>query len=177
MRLPHSLSVALTLGLGLAGLQAGCTSPLQQEGFSAAAILGHVDGDVLAATPVGTRLEVFGTMHRSRTNMSLSIWTGEVLKASADGVALKNVIREARNSHRTPVLSDLPLTERLFTSTGVASERVPIAWVPIRDIASLRVIEPPPPDYVSPAVDFDMSVEPVPIERRGVDFDFSADQS
>ena len=123
----------------------------------------------IAALPPGSQVALSRMTETSRFRV-----TGEVLHASSDGVALMNVTREAREEHGTPILSKVPYVNRLFKNTGVGMERLPVYWVPIRQIATAQVLQAPPDGYVAPQLAINTDDRPY-FERIGIDFDFNVD--
>jgi hypothetical protein len=151
----------------------GCTlldsQSLVSRADSSVAQESTVSPAAAAAVPAGAEVEV---MHSA--NDSCTMTTGTVLKASTDGVALMNC--HVRSSHMTgtPVLSKTPWVSRWFKNTGVGQERVPVVWVPVSRMSTLRILQAPPAGYVSSALAIDMTSGPEEIERTGIDIDYAA---
>ncbi len=163
-------TVCWTLCLTVLG---GCTTLLDSQGlasraeFSAVQEL-SVSPPTVAAVPEGAEVEVMHCVNDSCTRT-----TGTVLKVSPAGIALMNC--HVRSSHvtGTPILSKTPWISRMFKNTGVGQERVPVVWVPVHRMNTLRVLQAPPEGYVSPALAIDMTSGPEDIPHIGIDFDFN----
>jgi hypothetical protein len=98
---------------------------------------------------------------------SRATMTGVVLKAGPEGLALANCVLEGRSIHGTPILNKLPYIGRQFKNTGVGRTVVPVQWVPLHEMSTVRVLEPPPADFVAPRIETANSLP------RGVDFDYA----
>lgn len=83
--------------------------------------------------------------------------TGEVLHASRDGVALLNATLEEQKTYDTSSwgLSKVPYVSRLFKSTVMEREGLPVYWVPRWSIFATQVVAPPPEGYVAPQTAID----------------------
>jgi hypothetical protein len=120
-----------------------------------------------AAVPEGARVEIVRCFPNSDPHPAIS---GVVLKASPAGLALANCTVQG-TMQGVPILNKLPYTSRLYKTTGTLTERLPVLWVPLHQISSVHVVEPPPEGYVPPQIEIDTE-SMIP---RGVDFDFNAE--
>ncbi len=162
----HPLIVAVT-----AFALAGCTviqpidSPVTPLSFDPP--LGCSPEDV-AALPAGAVVDIVEhfSEHHTRVNR------GTILKSTPDGVALMNCSVKTAAVLGTPILSKTPVIDRYFKNTGVSQSNHPVLWIPRRRMNSIRVIQPPPLDYVAPEIPLDTTVEHE-FERIGIDFDFN----
>jgi hypothetical protein len=155
----------LTLILG-AFVLSGCTM-FEAEPSTAATMLPQLSADRAAAVPEGARVEIERRFASADTRATT---TGVVLKSSPEGLALANCTVAGMRMEGVPIANKVPYASRLFKATGTPDEQLPVLWVPLDQISSVRVIEPPSKDYVSPAI----QIETANTVRRGVDFDFNA---
>jgi len=118
-----------------------------------------------AAVPEGARVEIVRCFPNSDPRPTIF---GVVLKASPQGLALANCTVIGTSMQGTPILNKVPYTSRLFKTTGTGPQSVPVLWVPLQDISSVRVVEPPPADYVASSIEISTTEPP----RIGVDFDY-----
>lgn len=146
----------------------GCTlfdAPPQ----SAVTILPRLTPAEAAAVPEGARVEIDRRFINEETRATT--W-GVVLKASPEGLALANCRVAGTSMHGVPIANKVPYVSRLFKNTGIGEQTVPVLWLPLDQISSVRVLEPPPADYVAPSIE----INTAPPERIGVDFDYQADE-
>lgn len=122
--------------------------------------------DVAALKP-GSQVQV-----RCMTTDVQQEFTGTVLKASPQGIALINCVKLATNDTTNPVVKQIPYMNRLFKSVAVDREQVPVQWVSINEIINASELAPPPSNYVPPPIDLNLAGG-APPQRIGVDFDFS----
>jgi hypothetical protein len=116
-----------------------------------------------AAVPEGSRVEIERRFANARTRATT---TGVVLKAGPEGLALANCVVEGHSMHGVPIANKLPYISRLFKNTGIGRTVVPVQWVALHEMSAVRVLEPPPPDFVAPPIETSNS------PPRGVDFDY-----
>lgn len=135
------------------------------ENSAVAPVLPQVSAEEAAAVPEGAMVEIEGGCI---SGASRAKTTGTVLKAGPEGIALANCVREGHSMTGTPILNKVPYVSRLYKNTGVGWEAVPVLWVPREAMSAVRVIEPPSPDDVAPAIEIETAMS-APL---GVDFDF-----
>lgn len=124
--------------------------------------------DEVAALPAGAEIAI----EHGASEDGEQVTTGTVLKAGPEGVALINCRVKHRTYHATPVVYRVPYFGRLFKNTGVGATRTPVLWVPQSDMTEVRVVQPPPADYVAPDIALDTTYGEE-FERIGIDFDFT----
>lgn len=124
--------------------------------------------DAVAALPAGAEIAIEHGASEDGEQQT----TGTVLKASPEGVALINCRVEHRTYHATPVVYRVPYMGRLFKNTGVGTTRTPVLWVPRYEMTEVRVVQPPPADYVAADIALDTTYGEE-FERIGIDFDFA----
>lgn len=153
----------------VSSIVSGCTM-FDTQPSTAATLLPRLSADEAAAVPEGARVHIDRRFTNAETT---ALTTGVVLKASRDGLALANCSVVGTSMTGTPILNKVPYVSRLFKNTGIGAQTVPVLWVPLEQISSVRVLEPPPADYVAPSIEIS-TAEPQPI---GVDFDWQADDT
>jgi hypothetical protein len=94
-----------------------------------------------------------------KSETSSQEYTGTVMHASPDGVALLNC-ELLGVYHKEPAYLKGPLISRMFKISGVGIEKVPVQWVSIRKITSVNVTALPPPDYVAPRLEINTDDRP-----------------
>lgn len=163
----HMLRFLLLTAVSLA--LAGCTmyEVESNDGLVALPRLPAVDA---AAVPEGARVEIVRCFPNSDPRPTIF---GVVLKASPEGLALANCTVVGTSMQGTPIVNKVPYVSRLFKSTGVGTETLPVLWISLEQINSVHILEPPPADYVAPSIEISTTEPP----RIGVDFDYQADGS
>lgn len=129
-----------------------------------------ISGEEIAAIPVGSTVSIENIMPEA-----FCFTTGEVLHASPHGLALMNAAQDQRSWHGDTTMSKVPYVNRLFKNTGLGQKRLPVYWVPTREITNISVLKPPPEGYVAPQLAIDTNDE-LEFERIGLDFDFNVDE-
>lgn len=128
-----------------------------------------------AALPEGSRIQltsewIVDGVVSDQTHRTQRI--GTVLKASPEGVALVNCSVEQRSSVENSILHKTPYLSRLHRNTGIGRSTIPVVWVPLEEMGSVRLLENPPAEYVSTGIHIDTTRHDF-FERIGVDFDFN----
>jgi len=145
-------------------LLSGCALMLHDvEPSMAATQLPRLTAEEAAAVPEGARVEI---EHRYESTDWEILTTGTVLKSSPEGLALANC-QVPGTPTGVPIMNKVPYVSRLFKTTGTGPQPVPVLWVPLQDISSVRVVEPPPADYVASSIEISTTAPP----KIGVDFD------
>lgn len=147
-------------------LLAGCT--LNEVAPSkSVTVLPQLSPAEVAAIPEGARVEVDRRLTDADT---LATTYGVVLKSSPEGLALANCTVVGTTMRGVPIANKVPYVSRLYKNTGTATESVPVLWLPLEQISSVHVVEPPPADYSAPSVE----IETVEVQTAGIDFDFQS---
>lgn len=151
-------------------LLSGCSLMLheveQSDDLVALPRLSTVDA---AAVPEGAHVEIVRCFPNSDPRPTVF---GVVLKASPDGLALANCTVVGTSMQGAPIVNKVPYFSRLFKNTGVSRETLPVLWLPLDQISSVSVLEPPPADYVATSIEINTTEPP----RIGVDFDYQAEE-
>ncbi|MFO1092209.1 MAG: hypothetical protein U0992_02705 [Planctomycetaceae bacterium] len=100
--------------------------------------------------PEGARVEIERRYASADTRATT---TGVVLKASPEGLALANCTTAGKSATGVPIASKVPYVSRLFKNTGIAHEEMPVLWVPVDQISSVKVLAPKPDGFVAPNIE------------------------
>ena len=163
-----------SLLIALSSLLTGCTMFPATVDYGASPLAANSSAGIKAAAQLqpGSRVSITEQSGDSaKTELD-----GTVLQAGPQGVALMNCETHNHGMTPTPIVRQIPYVNRLFKATGTGRTQTPVQWVATREIKSVHVLAPPPPDYVAPQLGIDLNDEPV-FERVGVDFDFNQNES
>ncbi len=149
----------------------GCSLMLHDvEPSTAATPLPRLSAEEAAAVPEGAHVEIDRRFTNAETRATT---TGVVLKASPEGLALANCTVVGTSMTGVPIMNKVPYVSRLYKNTGVGTETLPVLWIPLDQISSVQILEPPPADYVAPSIEISTTEPP----RIGVDFDWQAEEA
>lgn len=113
----------------------------------------------------GSRLDVL-----SEEEYGVKLWfNGILLKTSKEGIVLVECERSRHHERAVPGLSAIPYVGHLFRDTVDHADAVPIQWIAVRRMTSLRLARLPQDDYVAIPLDIDTSERS--LEHLGIEFD------
>lgn len=152
--------IRMSLAILLGGVLCGCTSLMTTGSRDLDRFVpARCSSEDVAALPAGAGVEV---TNDSPDGRSRSRTTGTVLKGTINGVALFNCVVEQRNERGFDAANRIPYVSRLFPNTGVGVSKVPVLWVPLDEIGTVRVVAPPPEGTVPPDIPFEALSGEVP---------------
>jgi hypothetical protein len=150
-------------------LFSGCSLMVHEiDPSTAATLLPQMSAEEAAALPEGARVAI---EHRIDTSNWETSTTGIVLKASPEDLALANCTGPGV-PNGVPIVSKVSYFSRLYKATSTGAQHTPVLWLPLDQISSVSVLEPPPADYVATSIEINTTEPP----RIGVDFDWQAEE-
>lgn len=124
-----------------------------------------VSASDLTDIPLGTRVEIVNQKIPETTHT----YIGTLIHTSPNGAVLSNCEVHGRTVHTPKGLLAIPPFSRLFKNSGVGVNKIPVQWVSISKMSSMKVLEQPAPTFVAPNLVIDTD-DRVYYERIGIDF-------